>query len=258
MRARCEWCGNDPLYVAYHDNEWGVPVRDNGRLLEMLILDGAQAGLSWLTILRKRENYRRAFDDFDAGKIARYSAREIRRLLHDPGIVRNRLKIEAAVQNARAFLRVRDAHGSFSHFVWGYVDHKPKQNRWRSISQIPARTEASEAMSRDLMKLGFRFVGPTICYAFMQAAGMVNDHVLHCFRHRELSTPFQKFVSTSETAYGAGGLEGRGRPSKGVPRDAKERILARGKTHCGATGRSASSQRRSGASWSARGVPRDE
>jgi len=186
MRARCEWCGNDPLYVAYHDEEWGVPVYDDRRLFEMLILDGAQAGLSWLTILRKRENYRRAFDAFDAGKIARYSAPEIRRLLHDPGIVRNRLKIAAAVQNARVFLRTQDAYGSFSDFVWRYTDHKPKQNRWTSLSQIPARTEASDAMSRDLKKLEFRFVGPTICYAFMQAAGMVNDHLVHCFRHRQV------------------------------------------------------------------------
>lgn len=190
MPVRCEWCGNDPLYVAYHDNEWGVPVYDDRRLFEMLILDGAQAGLSWLTILRKRENYRRAFDAFDAEKIARYSAPEIRRLLHDPGIVRNRLKIEAAVQNARAFLRTRDAYGSFSDFVWRYTDHKPKQNRWTSMSEIPARTELSDAMSRDLKKLDFRFVGPTICYAFMQAAGMVNDHVVHCFRWLALRRAF--------------------------------------------------------------------
>ena len=183
---RCAWCGTDALYQQYHDEEWGVPVYDDHRLFEMLVLDGAQAGLSWLTILRKRKNYRQAFDNFDPEAIARYDEQRIAQLLANPGIVRNRLKIEAAVKNARAYLAVRAQHGAFGPFLWRYIDGKPKQNAWRSLAEVPARTAEAEAMSRDLKRLGFAFVGPTICYAFMQAAGMVNDHTTDCFRHREL------------------------------------------------------------------------
>lgn len=183
---RCAWCGTDTLYQQYHDEEWGVPVHDDHRLFEMLVLDGAQAGLSWLTILRKRENYRQAFDRFDPELIARYDERRIAQLLANPGIVRNRLKIEAAVKNARAYLAVRERHGAFGPFLWRYVDGKTKPNAWCSLAEVPARTAEAEAMSRDLKRFGFAFVGPTICYAFMQAAGMVNDHTTDCFRHREL------------------------------------------------------------------------
>ncbi|MCL4682581.1 MAG: DNA-3-methyladenine glycosylase I [Rhodocyclaceae bacterium] len=183
---RCPWCGEDPLYVAYHDAEWGVPVHDDRRLFEFLILEGAQAGLSWITILRKREAYRRAFAGFDAEKVARYGAREAKRLLADPGIVRNRLKIEAAIANARRFLEVQETFGSFDAYVWRFVDGRPIVNRWKSLAQVPAATRESEALSRDLKARGFRFVGPTICYAHMQATGMVNDHLVGCFRHAEL------------------------------------------------------------------------
>jgi DNA-3-methyladenine glycosylase I len=186
MIIRCGWSGSDPLYVKYHDEEWGVPAHDDRHLFEMLILEGAQAGLSWLTILRKRENYRRAFDDFDAATIAAYSEADIRRLLADAGIVRNRLKIEAAVRNAQRILEIRDEFGSFDAFVWRYVDSVPGQNSWRSLAELPARTEESDRMSKDLKKRGFSFVGSTICYSFMQAVGMVNDHVVGCFRHEAI------------------------------------------------------------------------
>lgn len=186
---RCLWCGNDPLYVRYHDEEWGVPVHDDRKLFEMIVLDGAQAGLSWLTILRKRENYRRAFDRFDPELIARYDEPRVARLLADSGIVRNRLKIEAAINNARAYLALRDQHGALSDFLWRYVGGAPRQNTWTAIAEVPTKTAEAEAMSRDLKRLGFAFVGPTICYAFMQAAGMVNDHLTHCFRHRQLAQP---------------------------------------------------------------------
>ena len=186
MKKRCEWCGEDPLYVTYHDEQWGVPEHDDRRLFEMLILEGAQAGLSWLTILRKREEYRRAFDGFDAEKIARYGEADMSRLLANPGIVRNRLKIEAAVRNAAGVLRIKESHGSFDRFIWRYVDYRPIQNSRQTLSQVPAGTEASNRMSKDLKKMGFNFVGPTICYAFMQAVGMVNDHTVDCFRHREI------------------------------------------------------------------------
>ena len=182
-KIRCDWCGPDPLYVAYHDNEWGVPLHDDRRLFEMLLLEGAQAGLNWLTILRKREEYRRAFHGFDVERVAAYSEAEVQRLLADPGIVRNRLKIEAAIRNARGILSVRKAFGSFDSFVWSYVDYRPRQNAWKTLADLPARTEISERMSRDLKKRGFNFVGPTICYAFMQAVGMVNDHTVDCFRY---------------------------------------------------------------------------
>ena len=186
-KCRCAWVGDDPLYLAYHDWEWGVPCRDPRALFELLILEGAQAGLSWITILRKRENYRRLFDGFDAEKIARYDQRRIEALLQDPGIVRNRLKVNAAVTNARAFLELEQEPGGFSGFVWSFVDGAPLVNHWRSVGEAPAATAHSDALSRALKRRGFKFVGSTICYAFMQAAGMVNDHTVDCFRYRELA-----------------------------------------------------------------------
>ncbi|MCG3180628.1 MAG: DNA-3-methyladenine glycosylase 1 [Phycisphaerae bacterium] len=187
---RCSWCGDDPLYVRYHDTEWGVPVRDDRELLEHLILDGAQAGLSWITILRKREGYRRAFDGFDPARVARYDGRKIAALLRDPGIVRNRLKVRAAVANCRAWLEVMDGKGGsrFAEWLWSFVGGQPIVNRRRTLADLPAETDESRAMSKALKARGFRFVGPTICYAFMQAVGMVNDHVTTCFRHREVQT----------------------------------------------------------------------
>lgn len=183
--TRCAWCSDDPLYRAYHDLEWGVPLHDDRKLFELLILEGAQAGLSWLTILKKRENYRRAFDQFDVDKIARYDEPEIERLLQDSGIIRNRLKIESTIKNARAVLRIREEFGSLDAFLWRYVDGTPQQNRWATLKELPAQTPESERMSKDLKKRGCNFVGPTICYAFMQAVGMVNDHTVDCFRYRE-------------------------------------------------------------------------
>jgi DNA-3-methyladenine glycosylase I len=185
MTARC-FGGNDPLYISYHDTEWGVPNHDDRHLFEMLILEGAQAGLSWSTVLNKRENYRKAFDNFDAEKVARYNAKKVRALLGNAGIIRNRLKIDSAIQNAKAFLKVREEFESFDAYIWQFVGGKPKQNRWRTFKEIPARTAESDAMSKDLKKRGFNFVGSTICYAFMQAVGMVNDHPLTCFRHAEV------------------------------------------------------------------------
>jgi DNA-3-methyladenine glycosylase I len=184
---RCGWVGTDPLMVSYHDTEWGVPTHDDRKLFEYLILDAMQAGLSWAIILKKRENFRRALHGFDPIKIARYSNRDVRRLLADPGIIRNRLKLEATIANARRFLDTQDALGSFSGYIWRFVDGKTITHRYRSTSQIPARTKESDAMSNDLRERGFRFVGSTICYAFMQAAGMVNDHLVDCFRHREVA-----------------------------------------------------------------------
>ena len=186
MKKRCAWCGSDPLYRAYHDDEWGVPVHDDRRLFEFMILEGAQAGLSWLTILKKRENYRKAFHAFDCERIARYTDADVARLLADAGIVRNRLKIASAIQNARSVLAIQDAYGSLASYLWRYVDDVPRQNTWGSMAEIPARTELSDAMSRDLKKRGFKFVGSTICYAFMQAVGMVNDHTTDCYRHQEI------------------------------------------------------------------------
>lgn len=186
MKHRCEWCGSDPLYIAYHDKEWGVPVFDDRHLFEMLILEGAQAGLSWLTILRKRENYRKAFDNFDFEKIAGYTETDMQRLLADPGIVRNRLKLEAAVKNARGVVQIIAEFGSLSTFLWRYVDHRPHRNSWQSLSEVPTSTEQSDRMSRDLKRRGFNFVGATICYSLMQAVGMVNDHTVDCFRHAEI------------------------------------------------------------------------
>ena len=184
---RCDWSGTDPLYIAYHDEEWGVPSHDDRHLFEMLILEGAQAGLSWITILRKREGYRKAFDGFDADRIARYTSKRIDRLLQNPGIVRNRLKVEAAVDNARAALDVRREFGSLDAYLWRFVDGAPILNRWRSLEHVPAKTPVSDALSKDLKRRGFRFVGSTICYAFMQAVGMVNDHTIDCFRYRRLA-----------------------------------------------------------------------
>jgi DNA-3-methyladenine glycosylase I len=186
MKKRCEWCGTNPLYVAYHDDEWGVPVHDDRRLFEFLVLEGAQAGLSWLTILKKRENYRKAFDDFNIERIARYGQHDIDRLLQDPGIVRNRLKIEAAIRNARGVLAIREEYGTLDTFLWRYVDGAPVQSHWKRMTDLPAKTMASDQMSKDLKKRGFNFVGSTICYAFMQAVGMVNDHVSDCFRYKEI------------------------------------------------------------------------
>jgi DNA-3-methyladenine glycosylase I len=187
QRPRCPWCGSDPLYVAYHDQEWGVPSHQDAHLFEMLILEGAQAGLSWSTILKKRESYRAAFAGFDARRIAKFGARDVERLMRDEGIVRNRLKIEGALKNARAFLEVQKELGSFDRYVWDFVGGKPVQNRWAQPSQVPAKTAQSDALSKDLQRRGFTFVGSTIAYAFMQAVGMVNDHLVTCFRHRPLS-----------------------------------------------------------------------
>lgn len=184
-KKRCAWARGD-LDVAYHDREWGVPIHRDRRLFELLILEGAQAGLSWSTILKKRPAYRKAFDGFDANKIARYSAVRVRRLMNDAGIVRNRAKIEATIANARAFLAVQREHGSFDSYIWQFVDGRPRQNAWRRHGECPAETDTSRAMSRDLVRRGFKFVGPTICYAFMQATGMVNDHLRGCFRWREV------------------------------------------------------------------------
>lgn len=185
-RRRCPWAASGPLEAAYHDREWGVPVHDDRILFEFLVLEAAQAGLSWSTILKKRDGYRLAYDGFDPQRVARYGARRLRVLLGNPGIVRNRLKLEASVTNARRFLEVQEAFGSFDAYLWRFTDGATLVNRWRSPRQVPARTELSEMLSKDLRKRGFRFVGGTICYAFMQAVGMVNDHLITCFRHREL------------------------------------------------------------------------
>jgi DNA-3-methyladenine glycosylase I len=183
---RCEWCLGHPLMTAYHDTEWGVPLHDDRKLFEFLVLDAAQAGLSWQTILLKRENYRSAFDGFDPEKIARYTDRRVKQLLANPGIIRNRLKVRSAITNARAFLKLQDEFGSFDRYVWQFVAGRPRINRFKKLSEIPAKTRESDAMSKDLQRRGFQFVGSTICYAFMQAAGMVNDHIVTCFRHREV------------------------------------------------------------------------
>ncbi len=183
---RCWWAGEDPLYIDYHDREWGVPVHDDRLLFEFLILEGAQAGLAWITILRKRDRYRKVYSNFEPAKVARFDRRKQERLLADAGIVRNRLKVAASVSNAKAFLKVQQDFGSFDAYIWSFVGGRPKVNRFRKPADIPAETDESRAMSRDLKKRGFRFVGPTICYAFMQAAGLVNDHLIDCPRHAEL------------------------------------------------------------------------
>lgn len=182
---RCPWANSDPLYLDYHDKEWGVPEHDDWKLFEMLILEGAQAGLSWITILKKRENYRKAFAGFDAQKIAKYDENKVQELLSYEGIIRNRLKINAAIQNAKAFLAVQQEFGSFDAYIWQFVGGRPRKNAWKSSEELPAKTLESEVMSKDLLKRGFKFVGPTICYAFMQAVGMVNDHLVDCFRYEE-------------------------------------------------------------------------
>ena len=186
-KERCEWATSDPLYIDYHDNEWGVPEHRDRRLFEMLILEGAQAGLSWITILRKRKNYRTAFDQFNPQKVANYDERKIAQLLSNEGIVRNRLKIRATVANARTFLAIKKEFGSFDSYIWQFVGGKQKTNKWKSLKELPGKTRESEAMSKDLSKRGCSFVGPTICYAFMQAVGMVNDHVVDCFRYTEVA-----------------------------------------------------------------------
>ena len=190
MKTRCDWVPvDDPLYIDYHDNEWGIPVHDDRKLFEMLILEGVQAGLSWITVLKKREHYLEVFDNFDPEKVAAYGQDKIDQLLSDPGIIRNKLKVNTAVQNARAFLKIQEEYGSFDHYVWSHFagpGGKPIQNHWKSIKEVPAQTKESETMSKALKKKGFNFVGPTICYSFMQAVGLVNDHTVDCFRYKEL------------------------------------------------------------------------
>jgi len=186
MTKRCDWCGTEPIYVDYHDKEWGVPVHDDRMHFEMIILDGAQAGLSWITILKRRESYREVFDNFDVLKVSRYSDKKIEKLLTNPGIIRNRLKVNSAVTNAGSFLKIQKEFGSFDKYIWQFVNHRTIQNKWKKMSDLPAKTAQSDTMSKDLKKRGFSFVGSTICYAYMQAAGMVNDHTLDCFRHKEV------------------------------------------------------------------------
>lgn len=193
-KKRCQWAGNDSLYVAYHDKEWGVPVYDDGKLFEFLILEGMQAGLSWITILRKRENYRKALDNFDAVKISRYKTARIEKLMKNEGIIRNRLKIEAVIADARAYLQVQKEFGSFAQYIWGFVDNRPVTNNFETMKEIPPITETAVIMSKNLKKRGFKFVGPTICYAFMQAVGLVNDHTIDCFRHEEVQKLVQKQI----------------------------------------------------------------
>jgi len=186
LKTRCSWAASDPLYIKYHDTEWGVPVHHDPKWLEFLILEGAQAGLSWLTILKKRPNYRKAFDNFNPSKMAAYDTAKINALLSDSGIIRNKLKIEAAIQNASSFLAIQQEFGSFDHYVWQFVGGRTLKNSWTSVQEIPAQTRESAALSADLKRRGFKFVGPTICYAFMQATGLVNDHVVGCFRYAEV------------------------------------------------------------------------
>lgn len=186
MRTRCPWAGTDPLYIDYHDTQWGVPLHDDRRLFEFLILEGAQAGLSWITVLKKRENYRVAFEGFDPEKVARYDDARIGELIVNEGIIRNRLKITAAIENARAFIKVQNEFGSFDAYIWQFVDGAPVRNEWKSMQPVPAQTTTSKRMSKELKKKGFKFVGPVICYAFMQAIGMVNDHLVDCFRYSEI------------------------------------------------------------------------
>lgn len=187
MCKRCSWPGTNQLYIKYHDEEWGAPLHDDQKLFEFLILEGAQAGLSWITILKKREAYRKAYSDFNVEKVARFNSRSVARLLNNPGIVRNKLKIEASITNARAYLELQNEFGSFNDFIWRYVDGRPIQNKWKTLKQLPAFTPLSDNISKDLKKRGFKFVGSTICYAFMQATGMVNDHITSCFRHNEVA-----------------------------------------------------------------------
>ena len=207
---RCAWSTSDPLYIAYHDEEWGVPVRDDVRLFEFLVLEGAQAGLSWLTILRKRERYREVFEGFDPERVARFTPADVDRILKDPGIVRNRLKVEWAVRNARSALAVRESEGSLSDWLWHLAGGAPRQNAWRTMAEVPARTEVSDAMSRELRARGFGFAGSTICYAFMQAVGMVNDHTVECFRHGQVGR-----LAGGAWARGTRGARSLGRDDRG-------------------------------------------
>jgi DNA-3-methyladenine glycosylase I len=186
MKKRCAWVSENDLYIRYHDEEWGVPLHDDQKLFEFIILEGAQAGLSWLTVLKKRENYRQLFDNFNPDKIAEYDSEKIEILLQNPGIIRNRLKIESTIRNAKSFLEIRKKYGSFNNYIWSFVDGKPLVNHWKNLSDLPAKTDLSDHMSRELKKVGFNFVGSTICYAFMQAVGMVNDHTIDCFRYHEI------------------------------------------------------------------------
>ena len=195
---RCDWVTKEPLYIEYHDKEWGVPVYDDKKLFEMLCLEGAQAGLSWWTILQKRENYREAFDQFDVEKIAQYTEEKLQALKENPGIVRNKLKIQSVVTNAQSFLRIQKEYGSFSNYIWSFVDHKPIINEWKSIKEVPVTTEISDRMSKKLKKYGFKFVGGTICYSYMQAVGMVNDHTLECFCHPTHSSKQIKVIERSK------------------------------------------------------------
>jgi len=186
VKQRCEWPGSDPIYVAYHDKKWGIPVHNDRKLFEFLILEGAQAGLSWITVLKKRDNYRKAFDGFDPVKISKYNAKKVKELLANVGIIRNRLKIMSTIQNAKAFLVIQKEFGSFDRYIWQFINYKTKKNKWKFLKDLPAITQESDAMSKDLKERGFNFVGSTICYAFMQATGMVNDHTTKCFRYREV------------------------------------------------------------------------
>lgn len=186
MKNRCSWSSSDPIYISYHDAEWGVPLHDDQKWFEFIVLDGAQAGLSWLTVLRKREHYRKVFDNFSPEKVALYDTNKIQELLLDPGIIRNKLKVNSAVKNAQAFLKIQEQFGSFDKYIWQFVGGKPIINSWKTLQEIPAKTKESDTMSTDLLKHGFSFVGSTICYAFMQAAGMVNDHLVDCFRYAEV------------------------------------------------------------------------
>lgn len=187
LRERCGWCVGDTLYEEYHDREWGVPLHDERKLFEFLVLEGAQAGLSWITVLRKRRRYREVLQDFDPALLCHWGEEDIGRLMLDPGIIRNRRKLAATLENARAFLRIQEMFGSFDRYIWQFVDGVPVQNAWKSLQEVPAQTPAAQRMSKDLKRRGFAFVGPTICYAFMQAVGMVNDHIVTCYRHRELT-----------------------------------------------------------------------
>ena len=192
MLTRCVWAGSSDLYVAYHDKEWGIPEFDDQKLFEMLILEGAQAGLSWITVLKKRENYRNLLDGFDVQKIISYDDIKVQELLNNEGIIRNRLKIASVITNARAFIEIQSEFGSFNKYIWSFVDGKPKINEWKSLGDLPANTPESDVMSKDLKKRGFKFVGTTICYAFMQAVGMVNDHTMDCFRYREIIAGYNR------------------------------------------------------------------
>ncbi len=189
--TRCEWCGKDPLYIKYHDEEWGRPEHDDRKLFEMLLLEGAQAGLSWITVLKKRENYRKAFSNFNAGRIAKYDERKVEELLNNPGIIRNKLKVNAFIINAQKFLEVKKEFGTFDKYIWQFVNHRPIINKFKSLKELPAFTDESDKMSKDLKKRGFKFVGSTICYAYMQACGMVNDHVTGCFLYENLSENYK-------------------------------------------------------------------